>query len=44
MAAASRRCGVHPVPGAADFALYLLSPQGQRSLQSLGFIPVALPQ
>jgi len=30
-------------PGAADFAMYLLSPQGQRSLQSFGFIPVALP-
>jgi molybdate transport system substrate-binding protein len=29
--------------GAADFAMYLLSPQGQRSLQSFGFIPVALP-
>jgi ABC-type molybdate transport system substrate-binding protein len=32
------------VPSAADFALYLLSPQGQRSLQSSGFIPVSLPQ
>jgi molybdate transport system substrate-binding protein len=30
-------------PGAADFAMYLLSPQGQSSLQSFGFIPVALP-
>jgi molybdate transport system substrate-binding protein len=30
-------------PGAADFAMYLLSPQGQGSLQSFGFIPVALP-
>jgi molybdenum ABC transporter molybdate-binding protein len=30
-------------PGAADIAMYLLSPQGQRSLQSFGFIPVALP-
>jgi molybdate transport system substrate-binding protein len=29
--------------GAADFAMYLLSPQGQGSLQSFGFIPVALP-
>lgn len=31
------------VPGAADFVMYLLSPQGQSSLQSFGFIPVALP-
>jgi molybdate transport system substrate-binding protein len=30
-------------PGAADFAMYLLSPQGQSSLKSFGFIPVALP-
>jgi molybdate transport system substrate-binding protein len=30
-------------PEAADFAMYLLSPQGQSSLQSFGFIPVALP-
>jgi molybdate transport system substrate-binding protein len=30
-------------PGAADFAMYLLSPQGQSSLQSFGFIPVTLP-
>jgi molybdate transport system substrate-binding protein len=30
-------------PGAADFALYLLSPQGQATLRSFGFIPVALP-
>src|ERR1700682_754275 len=30
-------------PGAADFVMYLLSPQGQSSLQSFGFIPVALP-
>jgi molybdate transport system substrate-binding protein len=30
-------------PGAADFAMYLLSPQGQSSLKSSGFIPVALP-
>jgi ABC-type molybdate transport system substrate-binding protein len=29
--------------GAAGFALYLLSPQGQKTLQSFGFIPVALP-
>jgi molybdate transport system substrate-binding protein len=29
--------------GAADFAMYLLSPQGQASLKSFGFIPVALP-
>ena len=26
-----------------DFAMYLMSPQGQGSLQSFGFIPVALP-
>jgi molybdate transport system substrate-binding protein len=31
------------VPGAADFAMYLLSPQGQASLKSFGFIPVAIP-
>ena len=30
-------------PGAAEFAMYLLSPQGQASLKSFGFIPVALP-
>jgi molybdate transport system substrate-binding protein len=30
-------------PGAADFAMYLLSPQGQAGLKSFGFIPVALP-
>jgi ABC-type molybdate transport system substrate-binding protein len=30
-------------PGAADFAMYLLSPQGQASLKEFGFIPVALP-
>jgi molybdate transport system substrate-binding protein len=30
-------------PGASDFAMYLLSPQGQSSLKSFGFIPVALP-
>jgi molybdate transport system substrate-binding protein len=28
---------------AADFAMYLLSPQGQASLKAFGFIPVALP-
>jgi molybdate transport system substrate-binding protein len=30
-------------PGAADFAMYLMSPQGQGSLQSFGFVPVSLP-
>jgi ABC-type molybdate transport system substrate-binding protein len=30
-------------PGAADFAMYVLSPQGQATLRSFGFIPVALP-
>jgi molybdate transport system substrate-binding protein len=30
-------------PGAADFVMYLLSPQGQASLKPFGFIPVALP-
>jgi molybdate transport system substrate-binding protein len=30
-------------PGAADFAMYLLSPQGQANLKAFGFIPVALP-
>jgi ABC-type molybdate transport system substrate-binding protein len=30
-------------PDAADFAMYLLSPQGQSSLKSFGFIPIALP-
>jgi len=30
-------------PGTADFAMYLLSPQGQSGLKSFGFIPVALP-
>jgi ABC-type glycerol-3-phosphate transport system substrate-binding protein len=30
-------------PGAADFAMYLLSPQGHASLKAFGFIPVALP-
>jgi molybdate transport system substrate-binding protein len=29
--------------GAADFAMYLLSPQGQAGLKAFGFIPVALP-
>jgi molybdate transport system substrate-binding protein len=33
----------HAAPGAADFAMYLLSPQGQNSLKSFGFIPVTLP-
>jgi ABC-type molybdate transport system substrate-binding protein len=31
------------VPGAAEFALYLLSPRGQAILKSHGFIPVSLP-
>jgi molybdate transport system substrate-binding protein len=30
-------------PGAADFAMYLLSPPGQASLKAFGFIPVSLP-
>jgi molybdate transport system substrate-binding protein len=30
-------------PAAADFAMYLLSPQGQATLKAYGFIPVALP-
>jgi molybdate transport system substrate-binding protein len=30
-------------PAAADFAMYLLSPPGQATLQAYGFIPVALP-
>jgi molybdate transport system substrate-binding protein len=30
-------------PGAADFAMYLLSPQGQATLKAYGFLPVALP-
>jgi molybdate transport system substrate-binding protein len=30
-------------PGAAIFAMYLLSPQGQDSLKAFGFIPVAVP-
>ncbi|WP_315830854.1 substrate-binding domain-containing protein [Bradyrhizobium prioriisuperbiae] len=29
--------------GAVDFAMYVLSPQGQRTLKAYGFIPVALP-
>ena len=29
--------------GAAEFAIYLMSPQGQATLKSFGFIPVALP-
>ncbi|MBV8918073.1 substrate-binding domain-containing protein [Bradyrhizobium sp.] len=29
--------------GAADFAMYLLSPAGQKQLQAFGFIAVALP-
>jgi ABC-type molybdate transport system substrate-binding protein len=29
--------------GAADFAIYLLSPPAQATLKSFGFIPVALP-
>jgi molybdate transport system substrate-binding protein len=29
--------------GAADFAMYLLSPPGQAGLKAFGFIPVALP-
>jgi ABC-type molybdate transport system substrate-binding protein len=33
----------HATSGAADFAMYLLSPQGQSSLKAFGFIPVALP-
>jgi molybdate transport system substrate-binding protein len=31
------------VAGAADFAIYLLSPQAQGRLKSFGFIPVSLP-
>jgi molybdate transport system substrate-binding protein len=31
------------IGGAADFAMYLLSPPGQASLKAFGFIPVALP-
>ena len=30
-------------PGAADFAMYLLSPQGQAKLKAFGFVQVALP-
>ena len=30
-------------PGAADFAMYLLSPAGQATMKAYGFIPVALP-
>jgi molybdate transport system substrate-binding protein len=30
-------------PGAADFAMYLMSPPGQTTLKAFGFIPVALP-
>lgn len=30
-------------PGAGDFAMYLMSPQGQATLKAFGFIPVALP-
>jgi molybdate transport system substrate-binding protein len=30
-------------PGAADFAMYLLSPQGQATMKAFGFIPVTLP-
>jgi molybdate transport system substrate-binding protein len=30
-------------PAAADLAMYLMSPQGQATLKSFGFIPVALP-
>ena len=30
-------------PGAADFAMYLLSPPAQATLKAFGFIPVALP-
>lgn len=33
----------HAQAGAADFAMYLLSPQGQQRLQAFGFMPVALP-
>jgi molybdate transport system substrate-binding protein len=29
--------------GAADFAMYLLSPQGQARLKAFGFVPVGLP-
>ena len=30
--------------GTADFAMYLLSPQGQAKLKAFGFVPVALPE
>jgi molybdate transport system substrate-binding protein len=30
-------------PGAAEFAMYLLSPKGQATLKAYGFLPVALP-
>jgi molybdate transport system substrate-binding protein len=30
-------------PAAADFAMYLMSPQGQATLKSFGFMPVTLP-
>jgi ABC-type molybdate transport system substrate-binding protein len=30
-------------PGAADFAMYLMSPQGQATMNAFGFIAVALP-
>jgi ABC-type molybdate transport system substrate-binding protein len=30
-------------PAAADFAMYLMSPQGQATLKQFGFIPVTLP-
>ena len=30
-------------PAAADFAMYLMSPQAQATLKAVGFIPVALP-
>ena len=30
-------------PGAAEFAMYLLSPAGQSTLKAYGFLPVALP-
>ena len=30
-------------PAAADFAMYMMSPQAQATLKSFGFIPVALP-
>jgi molybdate transport system substrate-binding protein len=30
-------------PAAADFAMYLMSPQAQATLKAFGFIPIALP-